>query len=231
MEDKADNPGDDEGEKTVGIPENMRVRRRYTMSEAALEQRRKAALQPQPNNAGNRNGWRHGRYASNFLARIKPCLSTCPNYPCSLVEDGRTAPGKDCLDAEEMLNIVRAVHSALKDPESQEGLQEISASVIGNNIRILEMLQEDIFRDGTILKSVKTTDKGSHTEYKLHPAFNALPKMIQDMGFSLDSFALTPKVKKQLGTDEEAARSITDMFKAVGGQLAAARKKGGEAPR
>jgi hypothetical protein len=132
-------------------------------------------------------------------------------------------PGGDCLDAEELLHIIRVVHEALLNPEKQDAFKEISATVIGNNIRILEMLQEDIFRDGTIVKSTKPGKFGDMIEYKLHPAFNALPKLIQDLGLSLDQFMMTPKVQKQLQTDEDAARGIAEMFKTVGSQLAAAR--------
>ena len=72
----------------IGIPENMRVKRKYTMSEAALEQRRQAALQPKPGMAGIRNNFKTG-----VLGRIWPCKSTCSHFPCVLIDDGATQPG------------------------------------------------------------------------------------------------------------------------------------------
>lgn len=83
---------------------------------------------------------------------------------------------------------MHAVHEALTNPDKQEQFTEISATTIANNIRILQMLQEEIFRDGTLVKSETVGKHGLKTEYKLHPAFKALPKMISDMGFSLDQF-------------------------------------------
>ena len=208
----------------VGIPEKMRVRRDYTMSAAALEQRRQAASQPKPGMAGLRNAWKHGKYASSFLTRLKPCKTTCPQYPCELVADNVTEPGKDCLDKLELLNVIRAVHSALKDPK--DGLadfQEIAAVNIANSIRILEMLQEDIMRDGTVIKSSKMTKFGTEIEYKLHPALLALPKMIQDLNLTPEQFLITPKAQAKVEGEKEAAKTIGEMLGAAGKQLAQAK--------
>ncbi|MCP4746958.1 MAG: hypothetical protein GY874_12600 [Desulfobacteraceae bacterium] len=41
-----------ENKNNIGIPEDMRIKRRYTMSDEALEQRRKAAKQPKPGMLG-----------------------------------------------------------------------------------------------------------------------------------------------------------------------------------
>ena len=108
----------------IGIPKENRVKRRYTLSARALEQRRQAAQSPKPGMQGKRNAWKHGKYAETMLTRIKPCLSTCAKYPCRLVDEGATEPGKDCLDAEELLSIIHAVHAALSNPESTDRFQE-----------------------------------------------------------------------------------------------------------
>ncbi|MCP4748087.1 MAG: hypothetical protein GY874_18415, partial [Desulfobacteraceae bacterium] len=92
-----------ENKNNIGIPEDMRIKRRYTMSDEAMEQRRKAAKQPKPGMLGKRNNWRHGSYAQNFLTKIKPCLSSCAKYPCRLADEGATEPGGDCLDDQELL--------------------------------------------------------------------------------------------------------------------------------
>lgn len=217
----------------VGIPREMKIRRRqYTMSERALAQRRDATSRPKPGMMGKRNNWKHGEYAKSMLTRIKPCLSTCEKYPCHLVEDGATEAGSDCLDVGELLGIIRAVHKVLCDPEDGGDFREISAVNIGNSIRILEMLQEDILRDGSIVKSKKYDKLGNvyQEEVKLHPSLYALPKLIADLGMTPEQFMITPKAQSRARTEEDAVKSIADLMAAAGTQLAAARgkKSGGE---
>lgn len=223
-DDNNQSEGTNQAQECVGIPQHMRVKRDYTLSPAALEQRRQAALQPKPGMQGVRNAWKHGRYASSFLTRLKPCTTTCHQYPCELVVDNATEPGKDCLDKVELLNIIHAVHDAIKNPKDNAGgFQEIAAVNIANSIRILEMLQEDIMRDGTVLRSTKETKFGSEVEYKLHPSLLALPKMIQDLNLTPDQFMITPKAQAKVDGEKEAAKTIGELLGAAGKQLAQAK--------
>ena len=218
-----------EGDEEVGIPENMRIKRKYTLSEAALAQRRAAANAPHPGLNGNRNAWKHGEYAKTMLTRIKPCLSTCSKYPCSLVESGATDAGGDCLDAAELLGIIRAVHKVMADPKASEDFLEISAANIGNSMRILAMLQEDILRDGTMVKSRKFDKNGVcfQEEIKPHPSLYTIPKMIADLGMTPDQFMITPKAQAKNQNETEAVKSISDMLMAAGAKMADKRKKPG----
>jgi len=65
-------------EEEVGIPRRLRVKRHYTMSPEALEQRRKVTRSPAKAEAmqGNRNAFRHGMCARSFIAKMRPCKST-----------------------------------------------------------------------------------------------------------------------------------------------------------
>ncbi len=212
----------------VGIPEKMRIRRRqYTMSDAAMAARQKGGASPRPGLLGNRNNWRHGQYAKSMLTRIKPCLSTCARYPCELVEEGATEAGSDCLDVQELLAIVRAVHKVLDDPEDNKDFNQVASVNIGNSIRILEMLQEDILRDGSIVRSFKMNKDGDviGEEVKLHPSLYALPKLISELNMSPDAFMVTPKAQAKAKSEEDAVKSIADVMAAAGSQLMAARKK------
>lgn len=221
-DDHTNNPEED-----VGVPREMRIRRKYTLSDAALAQRREAAQKPKPGMIGKRNAWKHGEYAKTMLTRIKPCLSTCDKYPCALVEDGKTEAGGDCLDAEEMLHIIRAVHQVISDPKASEDFLEISAANIGNSLRILEMLQEDILRDGTLVKSQKFDKSGVcyQEELRIHPSLYALPKMIRDLGMTPEQFMITPKAIAKNTNEEEAVKSIVDMMKEAGSAMAMKNKK------
>lgn len=220
---------DDDDAEEVGLPRPMRIKRRYTLSAAALEQRRAASKQPK-DMAGLRNNYKTGQYAKTFLTRIKPCLSTCKKYPCDLVEDGATAPGGDCLDVAELLHIIRSVHRAIMDPEKgMDQFKEISAASIGNSIKILEMLQEDILRDGTVIRTTHVDGKGNTIqEVKPHPSLFSLPKMIAELNLTPDKYLLTPQAKAKVHTEEEAVKSISDLMAAAGAQLRAAKEKKGK---
>ncbi len=224
------NSDDKTHEEDIGIPKELRVKRKYTLSDKALQQRRDASQQPKPGMQGRRNAWKHGRHAASFVSRLKPCKTTCRKYPCNLVAEGTTRAGDDCLELGEMLNIIRAVHQAIKSPkEGAEAFNEISAVIIGNNLNILEMMQEDIMRDGTMVKSLKYDKKGNliQEEYKPHPSLTVLPKMISDLGMSPDNFMITPKAKDRSSNEKEAVRAITDVLGTAGGKLSSAAKKEG----
>jgi hypothetical protein len=222
-------PAGNEAE-AVGIPAEYRIRRKYTMSAAAMAQRRAAAALPKPGMIGKRNAWKHGEYSKTMLTRIKPCLSTCDKYPCELVETGATEAGGDCLDAGELLGIIRAVHRVLSNPKESEDFIEISAVNIGNSMRILEMLQEDILRDGTIVRSKKFDKSGNcfQEEIKPHPSLYALPKMVAELGMSPEQFMITPKAMARNTNEEEAIKTIADMMLTAGSKIASKQKPSGE---
>lgn len=209
----------------IGIPSEMRVKRRYTMSPAAIQQRKNAGRQPKPTTEGNRNAWKHGRHAASFVNRIKPCKSTCNKYPCDLVAEGATKAGSDCLDVAEMLNIIKAVHQVINSPKDSAAFNDISSVIIGNSLHILEMMQEDIMRDGTVIKSMKTDKKGNvvATEYKPHPCLGILPKMISDLNMTPENFMITPKAQDKSHNEKETARALTDIFGSAGGKLSTVR--------
>jgi hypothetical protein len=209
-------PPEDNNDETTGIPEDLRVprRRKYTMSEAALEQRRQAAQQPKPGMQGVRNNYKHGLYAKDFANRLKPCKSSCPNYPCSMVNDGMTAPGGDCLDKSELMQFFRAVHSAIST-KSTDDFNGYSALLIANSMKILQDMQESILQDGTILKREKMTKQGLQIEYVMHPALQALPKLIADLGMHPNEFMITPKAIAKQDGEEEGIKTLADLMSGV----------------
>jgi len=209
---------DREHTEDVGIPRGLRVKRKYTMSEAALRQRREAARQPKPGMKGIRNNYKHGLYAKNFANKIKPCKSTCQHYPCELVSDGHTRPGGDCLDKVELLQAFRAIHDAVRKKELA-GFQEIAALQVSNNLRIIEMLQEDILRDGTIVRRETPTREGLKVEYVPHPSLQVLPKLIADLGITPAELLITPRAMKKADADEEGAKTLAEMMAGIGRNL------------
>ncbi len=75
--------------------------RKYTLSEEALEARRQNAQKStgpksdEGKDTASRNSWKHGLHSRRrVLGFGKPCRTTCPQYPCSLVNDGETGTGE-----------------------------------------------------------------------------------------------------------------------------------------
>lgn len=211
----------------VGVPERLRVRRQYTLTPEALRQRQEAAKQPKPGLIGNRNGWKHGKFAQGFIQnKIRPCLSTCPQYPCDLVEDGTTHPGGDCLDKAEVIQSFRAILDAVQKKEFGD-FQELAALTIAQSIQTVHMLLEDIQRDGTMVKSEKIDKDGrviGH-DIKLHPSLLALPKLIADLGLTPQEFMITPRQIAKQGAEDDGIKSIADLMSKVGASMK--QKQGG----
>jgi len=79
---RADEPPDDTDE--VGVPERLRFKRSYTLTERALEARKKNAGKStgpkteKGKKASSTNDWKHGQFAQSYiLHKVKPCKSTC----------------------------------------------------------------------------------------------------------------------------------------------------------
>jgi len=201
----------------VGIPEHLRVKRRYTMSPEAMEQRKVAGNSPAKSEGmkGNRNGWRHGRYTDSFINKLKPCFSSCPQYPCSLVEDEGIEPGDDCLDKVEVVQFFRAVHDAVKD-KKYDDFNELASLQIANTFKIVDMLIEDIIRDGSVVKREKLSAQGDRIiEYVTHPSLLALPKLIADLGLNPAEFLITPRAMSRADDEKEAGKTIGDAMTAA----------------
>ena len=199
----------------VGIPQNLRIRRHYTMTPAALEVRRKggkarAAKFPAPN-------WKHGKYAQSFIVKaIRPCKSTCRDYPCKLIDDGSTKPGEPCLDKSAVIQMYSALNDAIKH-KKYDDFNEIASLTIAQSMHTLHMLLEDVIRDGPTLKREKYNSEGGVIgyDYVTHPALLALPKMIADLGMTPQEFMATPRAIAKQGTEEEGAESLAQFLSKI----------------
>ena len=210
-------PPDQPLEDAIGIPERLRVKRRYTMSEAALEQRKKASQSPAKSEGmkGNRNGWKHGRYADNFLGKMKPCKTTCPKYPCSLVDENEVSPGDDCLDKVDVVHFFRAVHEAISNKQ-YDNFNELAALQISNTLVVVDRLIEDILRDGTVVKREKHDATGNLViEYVTHPSLLALPKLIADLGLNPAEFLITPRSISKIDDNDKDRNTFAESMTRV----------------
>jgi hypothetical protein len=216
----------------TGIDDNLRIRRKYTMSEAALFARRQNAKKstgprtPEGKKRVSRNNWKHGRFASTrILGLSKPCKSTCPKYPCSLVIEGKTEPGGECLDKQHIVEACMAIEQALLN-NNPDDFYELAVFELAESMQVIRELRRAILEDGAVIKYERYDKEGKVVghDVKPHPALLALPKILADFGLTLPDFRLTPKEVNRSKDLGEAAKTVADIFQAVGGQLEAARR-------
>ena len=224
-------------EKLYGPKETRTVpKRQYNLSDAALEQRRAAAKNSRgPTSADGkatsaRNSWKHGLHASTHALGIigKPCFSTCPKYPCSLVNDGVTKPGSGCLDKEFFLDALQKIQIAIQEKQ-YEGVNEVFGLTMAKNLNIVNDLQDRIASEGTVVANAKMDKDGRLIgwEHVPNPAMHALPKLMGVLGISFDTLLLTPAAiakaaqGQEEGEKENAmtiiARTLEKMADAKGG--------------
>ena len=222
------------------FPERLKVAPvKYSRSPAQIAQARKnierinkQKLQTGPNTpegkqTSSKNALRHGLYAQSLMSLFKPCFSTCPEYPCALVQEGQTKPGNHCLEKQHFVEVLDAVEKAMKH-KNLDDLNDIIAIEIASNIDMIRRLKEQILHIGPIVKSSKITDTCTkdgdsttieHIEYKANPALQVISKLIGDMGLTLADAMLTPRELARHKIDERAVETISDKVARMGQRL------------
>lgn len=225
-------PAEEDGADPV--LDRLRVKKRkYTMSPAALEARRANAQlstgpkTPEGKAASSRNGWRHGMYAeSRILGLGKPCKSTCPKFPCSLVEEGAVEPGGDCSDKEHLVKACQAIEKALKTG-ALDDLKDITTLHMAETLQVIGDLQGAILEFGPYMKGEKMDKEGNVIGYELkpNPALLPLSNLIKAFGLTMPEFMITPAAVERKKTGEQAAETLADIFRNAGTALQNAKAK------
>lgn len=180
----------------------------------------------------SRNAIKHGLYAQSFMSLMKPCLTTCPEYPCSLVTESRVAPGDHCLEKQHFVELLDAVEKAMRSKDFDD-LNDQLAIEVAANMDMVRKLREMVVAIGPLVKSEKetiTTGKDdfrtetTQREYKLNPALLAIPKLIADMGLTLPAAMLTPQERSRHKIDDKAAENMADKVAKMGRKIAGALK-------
>ena len=222
-----------EGPVEIREGDPIRVKRSYTMTEAARSQRLAASARstgpttPEGKAICSKNNWKHGKYAqSRILGMGKPCRSTCTDYPCSLVEEGKCQPGSDCLDKEHLLEACLAIERALKEQDYTD-FNSLMVMEMGESLQVIRELRGAILEHGTVVETARVDKNGTVIGYDLkpHPALLALPNLMKNMGISFTDFMMTPAAQERKKTDDSAVATIADIFKSAGNALAMAKKK------
>jgi hypothetical protein len=193
-----------------------------------------------------RNGWKHGRDSralklqfaqsgANALANLfgKPCKTTCPMHPdnpdvespCSLVLDGLTRAGKNCLDKTQYINALAAISNALESGE-MSGVHAMLAAEGAKVMQILQQLSEEVATRGVLIPVPIVTkdghvireDDGTLTalEYRINPALPHFQKMLSDFGISLPEMLATPAAREKAKTGKQASDALSTLM----GQIA-----------
>lgn len=207
---------DDEGaHETKQVP-----KRAYNLSDKAIEARRANAkkstgpVTADGKAASSRNSWKHGLHASATALGVigKPCTSTCRKFPCTLVDDGETQPGRHCLDKEFFLDTLQKIQSAIQDKQL-DGVNEIFGHSLASTISILNDLQERILSDGTVLKNAKLSKEGVLLgwDHVVHPALTVLPKLLASLNISFGDALLTPASIAKHKAEDDAGKKLDVM--------------------
>lgn len=219
-------------EEEVGIPERLRIKRHYTLSADAVAQRKAAANSPKKSESmlGNRNAWKHGLFAQGYLESIlRPCKSTCASYPCEIVEEGGTRPGGVCLDRAEVLRAYQAIADALKNKKLND-VNDLVSLTLARTFTVVNALQDDILRDGTMAKKEKYDKSGEYCGYEVvpHPSLLMLPKLLGELGIPLSELMITPKAIEKGKEDEKNIKTLADTMSELGRALRKGKRDDGE---
>jgi len=216
--------------------ERLRVKKRpYTLTPKALQQRRDAAaLSTGPTTeagkaSSSKNAWKHGLHARTRILNLgKPCKSTCQQYPCTLVDDGATQPGQQCLDKEYMLACVEAVSRAVSNGDLSD-LKDVVSLQLGQSLQVIDELQGSILEFGVYMKDEKMDKNGKVIGYaiKPNPSLLALANLLKAVGVTLPDFMITPAALERKKTDDDTKETLATIFSAAAGGLARAKEKKG----
>lgn len=221
------------------------VRKRKPLSDAQMAQRRAASRAARGKHTGpktdegkaraSRNAWKHGltskihtAHFNNGLAPLlgamgKPCRTTCPKYPCSLVEDGEVKPGDTCLDKTTYVQAFTALIDAVQN-QSMDGIHGMMAAEIASTLQMLHELKAQVTELGPMIGipminndgQVITRKDGSEVigKWVPNPGWPIVLKTLEVLGINLPEMLATPQAQAKAKTAESATDA---MQQALGG--------------
>ncbi len=214
-------PAEAEEARKDELVERMMLRpRSYTITEKVRKQRSTAAKSQAHVDAmkGNKNAWKTGQFAQGFIRQLfRPCLSSCPNFPCELIDDGETALGHDCPDKAEFVKGLSAIQKAMRSGDLTD-LKEIAALRIAANYELLGNIQQELMASRGVVLSEKLDKEGKVIghEMKAHPLFLVLPKLTEVTKTTAADFLMTPLEIKRQKTEAKKAKALSNMFSDLG---------------
>jgi hypothetical protein len=215
-----------------GIPTKLKVKRPYTLSEAALAQRRANAQKaseagavsatgpttPEGKKTVSFNAWKTGQYAQTLIRRHrKPCLSTCPNFnDCSMIETGKAAPGMECQDKENLVETFNIIRNAIESGDLTD-LKEILSMLLAKQTHIIADVMDGILQDGAEIILDKYDKDGNVIGHDLkpHPGLLSLSKLMGEAGITFKDMMATPKEITKAGREKDGIKTIADLMSSI----------------
>lgn len=194
--------------------------------------------------ASSRNNWKHGRFSvinrahfgvgATSIGKLfgKPCLTTCPwhpdnpdrtDHPCSLVLDGLTRAGSNCLDKTVYVNALSALMEAM-DAGEMDGMHGVLANELASNLQIIDAIRQAIAdhgilspryavsREGKVIMDPENPGLKLVTEYKTNPALSALIAMTDAIKINFPELLATPRARQTLNDQDDAANTFTTLL-------------------
>ncbi len=221
------------------------------LTAAELQQRRDAAQKstgPRTEEGkarSSRNAWKHGLNSAVHRAHFdnglqsligavgKPCQTTCPKYPCALVEEGLTRAGGSCLDKQVYVQAFGSIIDTIQSG-SMEGVGALMASEISAMLQMLHDLRAQIAEQGLVIGVPMTTVDGDvitrkdGTEvmgkYIANPGYAMVLKTLETLGISMPELLATPQAKARAKVEGEKVDAMQTMLGGIFQRANAARK-------
>lgn len=205
------------------------------LTEAQLRQRREAAAKstgprtPAGKAASSRNAWKTGEHSAaarlvrdnwSVGAFAKPCRTTCHQYPCSLVADGKTDKGGDCLDKTVYLQAFDRLLDSLQSGDSAS-MHDVLAAEAAGAIELLRNLREEISARSVTLeipafdkegKPLMVDGKPAPAKVIPNPAVNQYIALLDRLGINLPELLATPRAAAKSQTDDDAVDAVAELF-------------------
>lgn len=244
---------------TPPVTDQLPTPPKRTLSDAELAQRRAAAQKstgPRTEEGkarSSRNGWKHGLtsavHRAHFGAGLnsilgamgKPCLRTCPIHPdnpnrtesaCSLVLDGLTNAGGNCLDKTVYVQAFSAIIDAVES-QAMEGMHALMATEIAATLQMLHDLRTTVARQGIVVAipmvdadgNIVRDEEGNTIAGKFiaNPGFPLILKTLEVLGISLPEVLATPQAQARAKVQEKQADAMQTAMGGIFARVAAAR--------
>ncbi len=226
------------------------IRTRKPLSAAQLQQRRDAAKKStgprtlEGKARSSRNAWKHGLTSTLHTAHFdngmqsllgamgKPCQTTCPQYPCSLVDEGHTSPGGSCLDKRVYVQAFGSIIDAL-EKGSMDGMHGLMAAEISAALQMLHQLRAEVADQGFVIGVPAINDAGQVIydkdgkmvmgKYLANPGYPMMIKTLEVLGISLPELLVTPQAKAKAKVQEEATDAMQTVLGGIFQRAAAAK--------
>ena len=220
----------------TGSPVKKVLKRPYSLSDKAIKQRqnnskdiKEKGLATGPNTTegkatSSQNARTHGLFAENFINSpfFKQCKSTCPDFPCSLIEDESTKPGQQCLDRHHFMDCFAAIHSAITDG-AMDSFNELAETQLASIMTIVTELTQHIGAQGIMVESTEHVKHGVNKKLMVHPGIDQLTKLIKVLGLNFTEFMATPKSQDNAKTNKAILESLASRTAKAGTKLLAAK--------